>query len=101
MPRRPIGDAAMTPAERARRYRARRRASPTTIVEQALETATRALDELWTALLHVGVVVADTADLRDRVAAARGPLSEIRIELIYRRRGDRITGPRDHERPAA
>jgi hypothetical protein len=98
MPRLPIGDQAMTPAERARRYRARRRASPAAAVDVALQAAERSLRELWSALLAAGAV-ADTADLRERVDLARKPIHEVGIELIYRKRGNQITAPR--ERPAA
>jgi hypothetical protein len=102
MPRKPIGVVAMTPAERARRYRARQRERPTVAVDQALETASAALAELWTALLHAGPVN-DTADLRSGVDAARDEVHGIRIALIHRtnRKTGRVTGPAPEREPTA
>ena len=54
MSRTPIGEVAMTCAERSRRYRARRKERPAVKLEVAARVAAAALHELWLAVLHAG-----------------------------------------------
>jgi hypothetical protein len=67
MARPPIGERAMTPAERARRYRERHREERS--VDRAASAARAALSDLWSAVLHAGPDVDATRPLRDEISA--------------------------------
>lgn len=84
----------MTDAERARRYRARRKRGRS--LEQRFDAAVHALENLWSALLDAGTV-ADTKDLRDA-----GTGYPVRRELCRAPSGrprDRFAGANERSLP--
>ena len=66
-----IAAAAMPPAERTRRHRARLKESEQGSVPALADQAIAVMDQLWLAMLHSSVSVSDSQHARDTITQAR------------------------------
>ena len=71
MPQGPVGTVAMPPAERARRHRARLKEFEHGSVPELADEAIAVMDQLWLAMLHSSVSVADSKPARDTITQSR------------------------------
>ena len=70
----------LTPAERAARYRASRKAAGS--IHRAADDATAALRDLWSAVLCSELPMETTAELRDQISAAQSLVMSVPYEML-------------------